>query len=114
MIEKLIVDHLNEGLEGIKAHSLIPAKRKAPFVVVERTGGSIENHIRIGLFVADCYGSSLLEAAELCESVIELMLQLPEEHGGEVSAVRVNSHYNDTDTELHEYKYGALFEVTYY
>lgn len=112
MIEKLIIDHLNNGLDGIEAHALIPNRRPRSFVVVERTGGAIEDHIKQGMFVADCYAPSVLDAAGLCEQVIELMQSLVTHD--EVASVRLNSHYNDTDTALHEYKYGALFEITYY
>ena len=112
MIESLIISHLNNGLNGVQAHALIPNDRPGSFVVIERTGGNIENLIKQGMFVADCYGSTVLEAAQLCENVIELMMGLPEHK--EVASVRLNSHYNDTDTALHEYKYGALFEITYY
>lgn len=112
MIEELIINHLNEGLSGVCASAMIPAVRPALFVTVERTGGSIENHVKQGMFVTDCYAGSVLDAALLCETVILLMETLPEHD--EVASVRLNSHYNDTDTELHEYKYGALFEVTYY
>ena len=112
MIEELIIKHLNDGLNGVQAHALIPNPMPETFVVIERTGGNIENLIKQGMFVADCYATSVLGAAQLCENVIELMMSLPEHH--EVASVRLNSHYNDTDTALHEYKYGALFEITYY
>ena len=112
IIESLIINHLNTGLVGVEAHSLIPNHRPDSFVVVERTGGNIENHIKYGMFVTDCYGKTPLDAAELCETVISLMESLVEHD--EVSSVRLNSHYNDTDTALHEFKYGALFEITYY
>lgn len=112
MIEALIINHLNNGLDGVQAHAQIPNRKPRSFVVVERTGGTIENHIKQGMFVADCFASSVLEAAELCEQVIALMESLVIHD--EVASVRLNSHYNDTDTALHEYKYGALFEITYY
>ena len=112
IIEAIIIKHLNDGLEGITVHSLVPADRPDSFVIIERTGGSIENLIKRGLFVVDCYAPSMADAAELCEDVIALMMTLPEHD--EVASVRLNSHYNDTDTALHEYKYGAMFEVTYY
>ena len=112
IIEKVIVDHLNEGLDGVQAHVTIPNRRPDSFVVVERTGGNIENHVKYGMFVTDCYGPSVLAAADLCDTVISLMESLIEHD--EVASVRLNSHYNDTDTALHEFKYGALFEITYY
>ena len=112
IIEALIINHLNDELTGVAVHSLVPANRPDSFVVIERTGGSIDNLIKRGMFVADCYASSMTGAAALCEEVIVAMMKLPEHN--EVASVRLNSHYNDTDTALHEYKYGALFEVTYY
>lgn len=112
MIEALIINHLNAGLTGVQAHALIPHNKPRTFVVIERTGGSIDNLIKQGMFVADCFAPSVLEAAQLCENVIELMMSLTDHN--EIASVRLNSHYNDTDTALHEYKYGALFEITYY
>ena len=112
IIEALIIQHLNSKLDGVKAHSLVPANRESKFVVIERTGGSINNYIKSGMFVADCYAQTMEEAAELCEDVISAMSGLIEYN--DVASVRLNSHYNDTDIASHEYRYGALFEVTYY
>lgn len=112
IIESIIINHLKDGLDGVEVHSLVPSNRPQTFVVVERTGGSIENLIKQGMFVADCYAPTMEKAAELCEQVIEQMMTLPVHN--EVASVRLNAHYNDTDTALHEFKYAALFEVTYY
>lgn len=111
IIESLIINHLNNNL-SVEAHSLIPANKPDSFVVVERTGGNINNHIKSGMFVTDCYAQTMEAAAELCEAVIAAMENL--NIYNEVASVRLNSHYNDTDTASHEYRYGALFEVTYY
>lgn len=110
-IESFIIQHLNQSLDEVSAYGLVPAERPNTFVVLERTGGTIEHFLHHSFFVTDCYGETLEEAVNLSEKVIEAMKTLPLH--GRVTHVSINSIYNDTDTETHEYKYGVLFEVTH-
>lgn len=110
-IEAFIIRHLNDELDGVSAHGLVPANRPDTFVVLERTGGSIENFLHHSMFVADCYAPTLEQACILSEKVITVMQQLSSK--GRVTDVSVNSAYNDTDTETHEYRYGVLFDITH-
>lgn len=110
-IEAFIIQYLNRTLDGVPAHGLVPAKRPKEFVVLERTGGSIENHLHHSMFVTDCYAPTLEQAQILSEEVITAMLNLHRE--GRVTNVSVNSVYNDTDTETHEYRYGVLFDIAH-
>lgn len=110
-IEAFIIKHLNEELGGVNAHGLVPPDKPDTFVVLERTGGSIENFLHHSMFVTDCYAKTLEQACILSEQVIAAMQRLPLK--GRVTNVSVNSAYNDTDTETHEYRYGVLFDITH-
>ena len=111
MIEKLILDHLRG--EGIAEYTELPkGGGTPPFVIVEKTGGGEEDHIRRAVVAIRSYGDSLYRAAELNERVIGAMaaiLVLPE-----ISACRLNSDYNFTDTTKKQYRYQAVFDLVYY
>ena len=111
MIETVILNYLTG--QGVTACMEIPEGGAAPpFCVIEKTGGGEEEHIRRATVAIRSHGASLYLAAELNQQVIELMdgiAALPE-----VSACRLNSDYNFTDTTKREYRYQAVFDIVYY
>ena len=52
----------------------------------------------------------MLRAAEMNDQIKEAMEQLPEVN--EVSACRLNSDYNFTNTAKKKYRYQAVFDIT--
>lgn len=111
MIEKIIYDYLTEA--GLTAGMEIPEGGiTPPFVLIERTGGGEDEHIRNAAIAIQSYGSSLYDAASLNSTVVALMgdiISLPE-----ISACNLNSDYNYTDTTKRLYRYQAVFDVVYY
>jgi len=110
MIEKIILDYLNEVLD-VDVFMEVPEKDIESFVVLEKTGSSKTNHIPSATIAAQSYGPSMYDAALLNEQVkaaIENMVELDE-----ISAVRLNSDYNFTDTRTKKYRYQCLYVVTY-
>lgn len=80
--------------------------------IIEKTGGSEENHIRSSTLAIQSYAGSKARAAELNEALLELMQQavrMPE-----VSAVSINSTYDYTDTAMKAYRYQAVFDIVHY
>ena len=112
MIEKTIRDYLVTRLTGTSIYVDVPASPGAKYVVVEKTGGGIEEHIRHSVVTVQSYAGSRYEAAILNDSVVMAMLSavsLPE-----ISAVELNSDYDYTDTTTKHYRYQAVFDVVHY
>lgn len=80
--------------------------------IVEKTGGSEENHIRRSTLAIQSYAGSKARAAELNEALLDLMLQAVKVP--EVSAVSINSTYDYTDTAMKAYRYQAVFDIVHY
>jgi hypothetical protein len=81
--------------------------------VIEKTGGSQDNHINSSTFAIKSYAPSMYEAAVMNEEIKALMLD-----GlitlGEIAKVSLNSDYNFTDTETKTYRYQAVFDIVHY
>ena len=82
------------------------------YVVIEKTGGSEENHLLKSTVAIQSYAESMYEAAVLNERVKEVMEdvgRLPS-----VSVANLNSDYNFTDTTTKVYRYQAVFDVVHF
>lgn len=112
MIEKVLRDYLLERL-NVPVYLEIP-KKGAPdtYVVFEKTGGGITNHIRSSTFAFQSVAPSLSQASALNDEVIAAMeeaLELPE-----IARSQLNSDYNFTDPEKKYYRYQAVFDLVHY
>lgn len=82
-------------------------------IVIERTGGSIENHIRYAtLAIQSISDSDMYATAALHEHVIRWMLEAPRLDA--IGSVKLNSEYNYTFEAMKEYRYQAVFNIAYY
>lgn len=112
MIEKTILDYLNENLD-VEVYMEMPRKPlNRSFVVVERTARSIDDQVITSTFAFQSYGETLLDAATLndqVEEVVQNLITLDD-----VAAVYINSSYNYTDTSLKNYRYQCVFDITHY
>lgn len=110
MIEKFIRDHLSGALE-------IPVKMEMPetlppkFVLIEKTGSSVENFIHSATIAIQSYAESLCEAAELNEQVKAVMGDIA--NFPDVGSCQLNSDYNFTDTSIKRHRYQAVFDLIY-
>jgi hypothetical protein len=113
MIEVIVRKYLATALDGVPVKTEVPKNPLVKFCIVEKTGGTIEEHIRHSTVVVQSYGESMQKAAELSEEVVALMC-----YGlvglAEVSKVTLNSEYNYTDTAEKKYRYQAVFDITHY
>ena len=111
MIEEIIRNYLTGA--GVTAYMEIPeGGGTPPFIVIERTGGGEENHIRSATVAIQSYADTLYGAAQLNEQVKALMddiTLLPQ-----ISACDLNSDYNFTDTTKKQYRYQAVYDLVYY
>lgn len=112
MIEKIIFDYLN-SLDGTNAYTEMPKNVPNELYLIEKTGGNEENKIKSANIVIQSYADTLYNAIVLNETLKDAML-----NGlitlDSISAVKLNSDYNYTDTTTKRYRYQAVFVVTYY
>lgn len=111
MIEFLILNYLKG--EGFDAHMEMPKNTPSfPFVVIEKTGSSSEDHIETSTLAIQSYAGSLYEAALLNDRVKEAManaVSLPD-----ITKVIRNGDYNYTDESTKRYRYQAVFDIYHY
>lgn len=110
IIEEYIIRYLEKKLE-VDCYAQYDDASQDTFIVVEKTGGYTENHIRHATVAVQSYAPTLYEAAFLNEKVKEEMdaiIECPE-----VSASRHSSDYNYTDTSTKHYRYQAVYDLVF-
>lgn len=110
MIEKIIFDYLKSVLDEDVHLERVPGSN-LPFVLFERTGSRVYNHTTTALFAFQSYADSMFKAAELNEKLKNALNDMPNHTG--ISKAKLNSDYNYTNTQTNEYRYQAVFEITY-
>lgn len=112
MIEELIISHLSAALT-VPVYAEVPAGVDADeYVVIERTGGELVNWVKSAVIAVQSYSKSLRGAAALNENVKEAMLDIVELNS--IGGCHLDGDYNFTDTTKKQYRYQAVFFVTYY
>lgn len=113
MIEVTIKNYL-EASTAITAPVFIdvPANPPAARIVIERTGGGMEEHIRNAQIAIQSYGESRYKAALIHEAVLSVMETLNTLNS--ISACDLNAEYDFTDTTTKEYRYQSVFNIIYY
>lgn len=116
MIEKIVLDYLTE-------HMTVPVFMELPevpsedystmperFLVLEKVGGGLTDHINSGSIAVQSYSlNSLYDAASLDEEVRGVMLNMVTQSA--ISGIRLASSYNHTDTRTKRYRYQSVFEI---
>lgn len=113
MIEEIILHALERGT-GVPVYMEMPVDPPDAFCIIERTGGGQRGpEQRAALVAVQSYGQTLLEAAELNETVLDIMRELQYE---ELSVINceLNSAYNFTDENTKRYRYQAVFDLVYF
>ena len=113
MIEKIVYDFLKKNI-GKNVYMEKPCKAYSdiiPFILIEKTGGSVSNHISHATISIRSYGATLFKAAELNETVKSAMSEITSLIN--VSSCALNSDYNFTDVTTKQYRYQAVFNITY-
>lgn len=110
MIEATIIDFLRS--QEIEAYNSIPETHGEQFVIVGMTGASLENHISGARITVQSYGQRQAQAGKLNDKIIGLMVyKLPEVKN--ISKVALETSYPQTDLRTKQYRYQAVFYVTY-
>ena len=111
VLEKIIDEHLNTYM-SVPVYSELPKVKPETFVRFERTSGSNTNLIDSGTIAIQSYATSLYGAITLNEEVKTVMDTIT--NRGDVSACKLENDYNFTDTRTKQYRYQAVFSITYY
>ena len=111
MIEKLLYDFLTARID-VPVYMEMPASPPEAFVLMEKTGGGMSNHLRRATIAVQTYDASLYKTAGLNEVVKTAMLSCAELDA--VARCELNSDYCYTDTTHKLYRYQAVFDVIYY
>lgn len=113
MIEKIMIEYLSETFPNIPVYAERPTEDiPDEFIVIDKTGSSKYNMIQASTVAVQSYGPSLLAVAEMNEDIIDAMESMVSRE--DVSAVRLNSDYNFSDTASKVYRYQAVFDITHY
>lgn len=111
MIETIVLDYLSEVL-SVPVSMEVPEDPPDQFVVIEKTGGGEENHIKSATLAIQSIAPSLYEAAVLNENVKNAMDGIAALDA--ICRSNLNSDYNFTDTASKQYRYQAVFDLIYY
>lgn len=110
MIEEIVVDYLNDNLE-VPAFMEMPEVQPESFVLVERTGGSEEEHIQYATLAIQSYAESAYQAAVLNEMVKKAMKDIVILDS--IFKSKLNSDYNFTDATKKKHRYQAVYDLVY-
>lgn len=110
MIEKTVLDYLNSKL-NVNCYMNEP-EGQTSFVVIEKTGSSVTEHIKSGTLAIQSYAPTLYAAATLNEAVKTAMEKIVETTA--VIRCRLISDYNFTNTAKKQPRYQAVFELLFY
>lgn len=109
MIEKTILDYLNANLD-VNAYMEKPDE-ETRYVLIEKTGSDLYNHIHKATFAIQSYAESLYESALLNEAVKEVLDGIIELN--EIYKSQLDTDYNFTDITTKVYRYQAVYDFYY-
>ena len=116
MIEITVKNFLESKLSVPVLMEIPKSTPSSQLVIIEKTGGTQENHIPSSILTIQSYGASKYDAAVLNDMVKDWMLDGVEGLVtlDEVVSVNLNSDYDFTDTPSKKYRYQAVFDITHY
>lgn len=115
MIEQIVLEYLTEHMDVPVFMELpeVPSEdyptMPERFILLEKVGGGLNDHIDSGSVAVQSYSlNSLYEAACLDEEMRAVMFGILELD--DISEVRLASNYNHTDVRTKRYRYQSVFE----
>lgn len=112
MIEHELLNYLSEKL-SVPCYMEMPEDIDGEFIVIEKVGKSVNEHIYMSAFAVQSYADSLEGAAVLSNKAVNAMLAMPESDLN-ISNVTLNSEANFTDVSTRKYRYQATIELIHY
>lgn len=113
MIESIVRNHVLTALstDHIPVYLDVDPGHPGEYVVLERTGGGVENHINRAQFAVQSYATTMAKAAALNEKAKAAMDSLITLDNIGSSALQAD--YNFTDTSTKKYRYQAVYDIVY-
>ena len=112
MIEKILRDYLLEVL-SVPVYMQKPERlTENEYIIIEKTGSSATNHIETATVAIQSYSSSLYGAAVINKAVKQAMRDA--EALDDIAGIRLNTDYNFSDTATKQYRYQAVFVISWY
>ncbi|MDO5776295.1 MAG: hypothetical protein Q4P22_06710 [Eubacteriales bacterium] len=111
MIEKIILDHLSSEL-SVPVYLERPEHPEKEYVLLEKTGSSVRNHIYSATLAIQSIAPTLYGAAslnELVKAAMDKAIELDE-----ITHSELNSDYNYTNPTSKTYRYQAVYDVVFY
>ena len=111
-IEVILRNGMLAALSGVPVHMEKPADLSGTYVVLERTGGNIENHIEHATIAVQAYAPTKYGAAELVNRAVDAFFTLlDDDHIFSVDLI--SGPYDHTDHSTKQYRYQSVFIITY-
>ena len=111
MIEKTVLEYL-QSHTGIPCYLEFPSEQQDRFLVIQKTGSSMYDHLKTATIAVQTYAKTLAETISTNEEVKTAMSGLADLD--EIGGCNLNSDYNFTDTTTKKYRYQAVFDITHY
>ena len=111
MIETIVIGYLNNRL-SVPAYAERQENPETEYILVEKTGGGRRNLIENAMITIQSYAGSKFRAAQINQEVKAAMDQITALDN--VSACKLNSDYDYTDTETKSYRYQAVYDITFF
>lgn len=111
MIEIVIKNQLS-ALMSVPVFMEHPDPAPKRYIIFEKTGSSMKNHLDTSTFAFQSYAESLYEAAKLnsqLKTALDDLILAPE-----IVSTKLNSDYNFTDTETKRYRFQAVYNIKHY
>lgn len=113
MIEKVVLDYLNEKL-FYPVYMEVPDAKEMPskFYVVEKTGSSADDHIHFATFAIQSYSDSLYDSAVMndeAKKAMDLLIELDE-----ITRSRLSTDYPFNNVSIKKYRYQAIYNIAHY
>lgn len=113
MIEKTVFDYLTNNMNVPVFMEVPETDIPGEFVVVEKVGGDITDHIRNATIALQSYSlNSLYNAAALNEELHGVM-DVMADNVSSVSECQMTADTNFTDTSTKRYRYQCLYNIFY-
>ena len=113
MLEEKIISYLSTRTRLHVSNERHAGRGYREYILVQRTGGGRTNEIdRATYAIQSISVISKLRAAQICEEVKTAMEDFEQENG--IFSCDLNSDYDFTNTSTKEYRYQAVFDITYF
>lgn len=111
MIEEIVLNYLKQKMDPIPAWMEVPEEKDAKYILIEKIASEEVNRISTATLAIQSIADSMYNAAALNEEVKQVMAEMIELD--RISKVKLSSDYNFTNTQTKQYRYQAVFDITY-